>query len=335
MLSIEQKSSIGGSLLLGMVLLLALTLATPTNTGNAYAQASEPAELQASSASKPTAEHGDEDPEPANDPAQDPGVVSLMNGFGLSTSEAIDQMEMQIAAGRAARDLPPELRQVLSGRQIQRGNGGRVVLALTDPQREEEIRQHFKDYGVSAIETQFVRYNDHELDAIAEDLQERLRVSRNPGDEIFVQVGRRSLGTVTVTLVDGPMNDTEAEVVANARANQEKFTTTKVDHIEGGQEDACDRSGNIECDPPLRGSVWIRNDDDPGTCSAGFNVRSSSDNLPYVLTAGHCHDGGTDWYTQFEDESNHDIGAFHNSRDDSVTDSGILKVDNPTGWQFG
>lgn len=321
-----------------VVVVVAVVGLTPRLGSQAQGQTSSPASSPTAEpvpAPTSTGEPRPVPPDPSDDPAEDPGVVSLVSDYNTSTTQAIQQMETQVAAGRAARDMPRELREIYSGRRIDHGNAGSITLALTDMSRAEELRQHFADYSIRAIDIELVQYNERRLDALAEGLQERLRNSRDSEDQAYVRVGRRELGKVTIAYVDGPMNDTEVDVIAEARADAQTFILTRVERFEPDQEDACDRSGNIECDPPLRGSVWVHNPVDPGTCTAGFNVRSSSDNLPYVLTAGHCHDGGTDWYTDFEDESNHDIGPFHNSRDDSVTDGGVLRVENPSGWQFG
>ncbi len=72
-----------------------------------------------------------------------------------------------------------------------------------------------------------------------------------------------------------------------------------------------------------------------GICSAGFIARSLSDGKPYVLTAGHCDDGAGYWQTRFANGETHAIGPFHNSRNNLVTDAGIIRVNNPSGWNFG
>lgn len=309
-----------GHPLLGVVLLLTLTLALATQAASATPESS--------------ADSVGEDGEPTNDPAKDPAVVSLVNDLGVSTSQAISQMETQVAAGRAERDMPPGLAAVFSDREIQHSQGGNVVVAMTDRRNADAMRDHFASYGVSDIDIRIVQHTNHHLDATAEDMQRRLRNARKPQDTTHAAVGRASLGTVTVEFVDGPMNATEEEVLSEARADPDTFTVIEVDHIDTGELDACDRMDNIECDPPLRGSVWMFNND-VGTCSAGFNVRSSSDAKPYVLSAGHCDQATSSWYTRFADGSNHFIGPFHNSIWNSTADTGILQVDNPSGWQFG
>lgn len=122
------------------------------------------------------------------------------------------------------------------------------------------------------------------------------------------------------------VRDTDVELFAATQAQLEQIAISR--------EEACDFTGNIECDPPLRGSVWISG---PAArvCSAGFNAVSRSDLKPYVLTAGHCDRGSGNWITDFANDDDHIIEPFHNSRNDFETDVGILRVNNPDGWAFG
>jgi hypothetical protein len=312
-----------GALLISTAMLLTLASAAP-------------AALATSESSQSPSESVVDDTEPTNDPAEDPAVESLMRDFGLSASQAISQMDAQVAAGRAARDLPPGLAAVFSDREIRHEQGGRVVVALTSRSHVDAMVAHFASYGVSDIETRVVAHSDEQLAATARDMQRRLAESRSPGDDPHVDVGRGALGKVTVDFVDGPMNATEADVLSEARGTPDEFVVAEVDHIDVGVPDACDRTGNIECDPPLRGSVWMRNKSTLAPCSAGFNARSLSDSKPYVLTAGHCRSGSSaTWETRFANGDDHDIGPFHNAEKNLLVDAGILDVNNPSGWQFG
>jgi hypothetical protein len=70
-------------------------------------------------------------------------------------------------------------------------------------------------------------------------------------------------------------------------------------------------------------------------CTAGFIVRSLSDNKPFVLTAGHC--GRYEFWTRFaSDGSPHKVGTTWPGRirDDADGDYQIVSIDNPTGWQL-
>lgn len=263
---------------------------------------------------------------------EDPSVLSLVEDYGTTVEQARSQMEAQVAAGRAERDLPPELLEVYSGRQIFHDRGGKVVIGLTDEARVSAVREHFARYGVGDLDHKVVAAKQKQIDDMIESTTGRLSASRSAGSAPLVEVGNSELGMVTVRVASGALNDAEAEVVRTATAAPDRYKVIRVERIPVSEEEACDFTGNIECDPPLRGSVWMTGGG--RVCTAGFNTRSNSDNKPYVLTAGHCRNSST-WSTQFEDESVHNIGPFHNAQNDAETDAGIIRVNNPSGWQFG
>lgn len=279
----------------------------------------------------------DEIPEYPNDPTKAPSVLSLKDDYDLSTRQAIDQMETQVAAGTADRNLPSHLREVYSGREIHHDNGARVVVSMTDQSRAEDMRNHFASYGISDIGLQIVKHTERQLTATAKAMQRRLLKSRTPSD-VKVQVSRGTArGKLTVKFVDEPMNPTAKDVLSEAQSKPGMFAVSEVDHIErGGKPEACDRDGDIACDAPLRGSVWMHPPIDDSPCSAGFNVKSETDDKPYVLTTGHCDDGATDsWYAKLSNGFTKNIGPWHNSEWSTEVDSGILRVDDPSGWDFG
>lgn len=97
----------------------------------------------------------DEDGGP-NDPAKDPAVVSLMDDYGISRSQAISQMEAQVGAGTAESELPARLAAVFAGREIHHEQGGLVVVTMTDRRLTEAMREHFASYGVTNLEIEIV-----------------------------------------------------------------------------------------------------------------------------------------------------------------------------------
>lgn len=132
------------------------------------------------------------------------------------------------------------------------------------------------------------------------------------------------------------MNDVEAQLVALALASPEAFQLVFVDVMPTPVVEACSFTAVIICDPPLRGGVRLLSNDRSNACSAGFLARSRTDGKPYVLTAGHCNvEGPQNWITNFSDTEPHAIGPFHNSRYDTTVDAGVLRVNNPVGWEFG
>lgn len=267
---------------------------------------------------------------------RDPSVLSLQSDYDLTTAEAMQQMANQIAAGEAAQALPAHLADVYAGREIKHAEGGRVVVGLTSEEHAGEVLQHFRRRGVVNIEVLPAPRNEQEFVAAADSLRGQLAAARPLSPRRNVIISRRSLDRITVRVADqAGLDADEAAVVTTARSRPGLYVVESVRSIDESLEEACDFTDNIECDAPLRGSIWIAGSAG-AVCTAGFNAVSRTDGKPYVLTAGHCDGVPTDrWRTEFADETPHFIGGFHNSRNDAETDVGIIAVDNPVGWRFG
>ncbi len=264
----------------------------------------------------------------------DPAVRSLVAEYDLDTRRAQLQMETQIAAGRAEADLPPRLLEVYAGRSIDHTDGANVTVGVIDETAASEMRNHFMRHGVPDIGIRSVTMSQSMLIDTIATIANQLRASRADGSEPLIGIGLTELGLITIRIAPGELNETEQTVVQAARVRPELYKIQEVEEIETGQPESCDFTEDIECDPPLRGSVRITGGG--LICTAGFIARSRSDDRPYVLTAGHCDDKTpTSWSTQFADESSHIIGPFHNSDSSSTIDAGILRVVNPDGWSFG
>lgn len=92
-------------------------------------------------------------------------------------------------------------------------------------------------------------------------------------------------------------------------------------------------ANQLFCDPPLRGGVVIGGS--VGECTAGFLVWSVSNNVPYLMTAGHCIAQDNQlWQTRFSNDSLHNIGYAHSSNW-GPGDWGIIGIENPSGWDTG
>jgi streptogrisin C len=81
------------------------------------------------------------------------------------------------------------------------------------------------------------------------------------------------------------------------------------------------------CDKPLGGAVEVSGS--RWTCTAGFFVRSLSDELPYLLTAGHCFTGGSETWTTYDTSLTlRTIGPRWNSTFGSAGDAGIVRINS-------
>lgn len=143
-----------------------------------------------------------DDGEPANDPAEDPAVRSLMDDYGISESQAINRMETQVGAGKASGELPAGLAAVYSGHEIHHDHGANVVVAMTDRGLADAMREHFASYGVTDVEIRVVAHTKDHLVATAEELQKRLLNARDPEEDRHLRLNLASLGKVTVEFVD-------------------------------------------------------------------------------------------------------------------------------------
>lgn len=305
-------------ILLAVFLVISAVVLSPLSSGGAWSPAHETRAAPAPSTS------------PSDSATvEDPAVVSLASDREIPVAQARSQMEAQVSAGRAEKNLPQELADVYAGRQMFHDKGGLVVVAVTDPSSADAMREHFLKFGVPAVEVQVSSTPQSEMQRLIDNTQERLRGSRA---EPLVTVGMSTLGRITVTVAVGQLNATESDIVADATAAPNLYRIEEVQNLTNAKEQACDFTDDIECDPPLRGSVRFYS---PQVCTVGFNVRSRIDSKPYVLTAGHCDIGDQTWKTFFEDGSSHDVGKMWNSHNDSVTDVGIITVNKPAGWIFG
>lgn len=293
----------------------------------------DPLAEQAQAASGPDLQTQHVEVAPAPDQlAADPSVTSLVSEYNITPAQAQQQMELQVAAGRAERDMPPQLRQVYAGRQIRHDQGGSVTVALTDETLGNAMRSHFSDSGVEDVALLLVPHSDAQIEARLADVRATLG-TLPPQSAKNVAASRSTLGKITLSVAQAQLHPVEEAVVATARSAPELYEIVSVETIPISRPEACDFTGDIECDPPLRGSIKIYTTENG--CSGGFNVVSVSDGKPYLLTAGHCSGKGVVWSTQFENEEPHVIGPMHNRQEDAETDAGILTVNNPAGWLFG
>ena len=106
-----------------------------------------------------------------------------------------------------------------------------------------------------------------------------------------------------------------------------------------GQPEACLQNITLNCDAPLRGGQSIKPIDQLG-CTAGFNARSISDGVAYLITAGHCFAGSAASVpvdALQTDGRYHRIGPLHpNALWGSGGDYAMVRIDDPgvTGWNI-
>ncbi|MBO9532665.1 MAG: DNRLRE domain-containing protein [Solirubrobacteraceae bacterium] len=130
----------------------------------------------------------------------------------------------------------------------------------------------------------------------------------------------------SVSDADGPRGEFEPQALnVNACGPTEDDESWDQAQVGGRQ---------VGCGPPFRGGIHL--DASGGEpCTVGFAVRSMSDNLPYLMTAGHCYDegdvGGPRYYEAIlKGGSSTIVGRLHSRHFEGFSkgeDAAIVTVD--------
>ncbi len=92
--------------------------------------------------------------------------------------------------------------------------------------------------------------------------------------------------------------------------------------------------GHLTCTSPFRGGIWMSG------CSGGFMVHSVTDNMPYILSAGHCTTSGdvdSKYGLRLSDLVQRLLGKSHKSIyiPSKGQDYGIVHLTNTASWGNG
>lgn len=262
----------------------------------------------------------------------DPAATFLEKKYNISSAEAFRRLEVQDRATSLLDDLSRVLGDGYGGLWLDPQHGGRVVIGVL-PGQERIVRQLATRRGVKPTVV-LVKRSVRQLQDLRDQLQRDL-----PTDS-ELQVGAAYLPDNKITVLErkepaGRIGTAQSDTAALKAELARKFPDlVRYRTVEGNDTTvACvsrvDTNPNTWCDAPLRGGVGITGGDK--YCSAGFNVRSRSDGIRYLLTAGHCSDPHI-FQTRFADNGIHNIGYRHNSVYGAAGDAMIIRLDNPTGW---
>jgi hypothetical protein len=245
----------------------------------------------------------------------DPAAQYLMARYNVSREEADRRLVLQQDAAELDERLAARHGPVFAGLWIDQQNG-RVVVAATERSREFEQDSQLAHGG-----------EVHHVVAhrTAESLQRKQAELRNllaSGQAVALNLEQNQIDVFTAGM---PLPERAEEYMSRT---PEAFTRSDI--AVNDRPEACLFP---YCDAPLRAGVGITVS---GTlqCTSAFNVKSKSDNKPYIMTAGHCVDAfaaSTVWGTRFANGEAHNIGPRHNDTFPSV-DAAILRIDNPSGW---
>jgi hypothetical protein len=262
--------------------------------------------------------------------AQRPEVGDLAKERGISLAAAARRLGWQQRAPRLAERARGELGARFGGVWIDPADGDRVKLGVAGggaPARARALEAAAAVGLEGAVDIVSVEHRASLLRAASAWLADRLaEVNRGAAWPLVAGI-RTDENVVQLELPrDGDITAEQRAVVDRAR---ERYGDALRLAFYAGKPRR--RACNYPyCDPPLRGGIAIHGG---GTsCTGGFLARGRSDGRLYQLTAGHCREGNVNWGTFFTNGVFHVIGPFQSSVWGTSGDAGILRVNNPAGW---
>lgn len=251
-------------------------------------------------------------------------TLAAAEGIGAADARAILSAERKLPL--LVNSARTHLGNSLGGVWVEQDRIKVGVVTPVDSMLETSVGEIVDGVGLaSQVDIVPTPRGEAELVTLQNELDQQL-VSVNDGAPVTIDV-ETDVQSSTVRLNVPPSPTAAQEQFVSDVASRYGETVTKVGKPGPLVEYAC--TSGAWCDPPLRGGIRLIYGGQ-GRCSAGFVVRSLSDNVRYLSTAGHCvaSRSGT-WSTHFADNSSHDIGPRHNS---GINDFGILRINNPSGW---
>jgi streptogrisin C len=280
--------------------------------------------------------------------ATDPAVTTLARDRGISVQEAQRRIGWQEPAMQLGEELRRALGDRFGGLWFDEAGGGRVKVGLVggDPREAAALIARRKLTAVTDLVA--VQHSYADLEQAHAWLSEAIIKANPPAAKGQISGLASALlidkNQVQLELPRGQsLNAAQQAVVAAAKqrlgARLALSSWSGQAHTEACTWDSVLPTWN--CDPPLRGGVGIVSDSGGvrRICTAGFNVRSTSDFKWYVMTAGHCGSKGTFWYSTPPNPPpgswGPSIGTMHNSVYPGPTgydDFGIIENSLELSW---
>lgn len=243
-------------------------------------------------------------------------VEGLATEYSLPRSEAEDRIRWQAVTSDFSSVIPPLLDDAYGGGWVDNKDGGRVKIGVTASVTSaqllavEELLAERDVQGFTDIVT--VDHSAQELNSLVSWLVERLG-SVNAGASSPINAGidhRRN--TVILDIYD-PASLSPAQSAAVDDIIARYGAMVSIEHKERFSQSRTTCSAS-DCNAPMRGGVRkVKLNATQFPCTTGFNARSRSDNLPYVLTAGHCiHNTTATWYSYRSGGQQLAVGRRHN-----------------------
>jgi streptogrisin C len=258
--------------------------------------------------------------------ATDPAVTTLASDRHISIQEAQRRIGWQEPAMQLGEELQRELGDRFGGLWFDEAGGGRVKIGLVggDPGGAAALIARRRLTAVTDLVA--VQHSHADLERAHAWLSEAIIKANSPAAK-----GQIS-GLASALLIDKNQVQLQlprgqalnaAQQATVAAAKQRLGARLALSSWSGqARTESCNWDTVLptwNCDPPLRGGVgmdYLSSARD-AICTAGFNVRSTSDSKWYVMTAGHCGSKGTTWWGRPTSGVGGDfgvyIGAMHNS----------------------
>lgn len=203
----------------------------------------------------------------------------------------------------------------------------RVKVGLKTGTSATGAQQAINSVGIaSEADIVFVPHTQAELEAGRDTMRAALSDLVSGG---LVALGFNTASNAASVKVATGLSQTNLNRVASARAGAGVATTlvTEPGPSLDGEAWACNREA---CDPPARGGVGMEpplGAESTG-CTTGFVAKSRSDQKPYIITAGHCVEGGGsgEWLIPRPNSPDELLGFPANSIYDSRGDFGLVGI---------
>jgi hypothetical protein len=263
-------------------------------------------------------------------------VAELARDRRISRAAAAKRLHWQEAVPVLMRESKSQLDKAFGGVWVDPDDGDRIKIAVTGdatPADRSSAERAATEHGVAAaVDVVLVEHSEAELRAVLDRLAAKVAEVHDAGAS-SVSVGLRP--DRNAVMLHLPPH---AEAALPARlAGLVELAKSFGDRVQIRYDGvpvaplAC--VYNTYCDPPLRGGIRIWTE--RAGCTAAFVGRSRTTGSLYQFTAGHCAtvSGATaTWWTHFSDGSKHFIGPMHNHKFNSSGDMGIMRINNPAGW---
>lgn len=220
----------------------------------------------------------------------------LAEQLGISLSQAEHDLELQAQAGNIGGELQTRLGAVGYAGMWFDPRSGTFNISIAPATDEASAMEVAAVAGVAGSTVlHYVSHNWSEVEAAAQYL--RTKLSGLPAQTAAVITSAQTDQPI-VELAEGRSTSVESEVDADA-ANA-SIPAKVVQLKQSSLEVRADKCSFPNCDMPLKGGVRIASTEDPYTdtvavCTAGVDVHDGSGNQ-YVLTAGHCSEGGNGYF---------------------------------------